>query len=176
MGGNWALPSPAPSEKTFCPNSSVLSKEGAFLFPPPRPGSRFPFLWINPPRRASLVQRVSLPPGEHGHTKEALLHCPPTAPTHRASDPAPHSPPHPFSRHNYSSGYTPPTFGGGLSFPPPCFSTCSQRAEACFNGVYWCEIGLIQTHKSWAKITLEKQGEMPGYEAPSQTPDRNLPR
>lgn len=60
--------------------------------------------------------------------------------------------------------------------PSPCFSTCSQRAEACFNCVYWREISLIQTHKSRAKITLEQQGEMPGYEAPSQTSDRNLPR
>lgn len=138
MGGNWALPSPAPSEKTFSPNYRVLSKEGAFPIPPPWPGSRFPSLWINPPRRAILVQRVSLPPGEHGHTKEALLHCPPTAPTHRASDPAPRSPSHPFSSHKYSSGYTPTAFGGGVSLPPPSLVPAAKglkRVLTVFTGV-----------------------------------------
>lgn len=32
--------------------------------------------------------------------------------------PAPHSSPHPFSSHKYSSGYTPLAFGGGVSLPP----------------------------------------------------------
>lgn len=175
MGGNWALPSPAPSEKTFSPKYSVLFKEGAFPFLSPRPGSRLPSLWINPPHRASLVQCVSLPPGEHGHTKKALLYCPPTAPTHRASDPAPHSPLTPLPATNIPV-VTPTSIRRQSVIPSPCFSTCSQRVEACFNYVYWREISLIQTHKSQAKITLEKQGEMLGYGAPSQTSDRNLPR
>lgn len=42
--------------------------------------------------------------------------------------PAPHSPPHPFSSHKYSSGYTPLAFGGGVSLPPLALGTCSQRS------------------------------------------------
>lgn len=162
--------------KRLSPNYSVLSKEGAFPFPPPRPSSRFPSLWINPPRRASLVQRVSLPPGEHGHTKEALLHCPPTAPTHGAADPAPHSPPHPFSSHKYSSGYTPLAFGGSVSFPPPALLPTAKGLKhvlTVFTGVR----SASSKHTNPGQKSLwEKQGQMPGYEAPSQTSDRNLSR
>lgn len=176
MGGNRALPSPAPSEKTFSSSCSVLPKEGAFPIPPLRPGSRFPSLWINPARRASLVQRLSLPPGEHGNTKEALLHCPPTAPTHRASDPAPHSLPRPFSSHKYSSVYTPPAFGGGVSFPPPALVSAAEglkRVLTVFTGVR----SASPKHTNPGQKSLwEKKGEMPGYKAPSQTSDRNLPR
>lgn len=140
MGGNWALPSPAPSEKDFLSQLQRPFRGGSLPHPTSMAGQPlcFPSLWINPPRRAILVQRVSLPPGEHGHTKEALLHCPPTAPTHRASDPAPRSPPHPFSSHKYSSGYTPTAFGGGVSLPPPALVPAAKglkRVLTVFTGV-----------------------------------------
>lgn len=115
----------------------------------------FPSLWRIPPCCESLVQRLSLPPGEHGHTKEALLHCPPTAPTRRASEPAPRSPPRPFSSHKYSSGYIPPAFGGGVSFPPPALVPAAKGLKRVLT-VYCRGISLIRTHKSRAKITREK--------------------